>query len=258
MDVITSEKSGHVLTFNEKTHRYYCDDKSIPGVTGTNKQGFPTSVMLIGWQIGQGAKYAIDEVKALIKGKKKLTQKVIKNIIKSSKTASLRVAQVSADIGTVVHDYVYCDAQKLPFDMSIIDNHVDKEKINKCLKSYYDWKATVNDEVESAEQIVASVKHWYAGKYDRVAIRDGKRILQDFKTSSYFFIDQFIQLSAYKMAIEEWLGLKIDGLEVIRFGKDGSFDTKMIEAEKIPFYEEQFIRNLKTSQFRKTYEKDYK
>lgn len=256
IEIQRSESNGHVLTFNDGNHRYSLNGKPVTSVTTVNKQGYPESPRLTSWKIGQGAAFAIREIRAFIKKKTKLTVKLLADLIKRSKTAYVKPAEAAANIGSIVHDYAHAYEHKLSFDMERVNQHPDKEKIQKCISQFLNWVVSNQDEIIKSEEIVASTKYWYAGKFDRLAIRKGVVVLTDYKTSSGIFIDQFIQLAGYTLAIEEWMGIKVDVIEIVRFGKDGSFETKPeLEEVKIQELKDQFIRNLQTAKFRKENDK---
>ncbi len=264
MDVITSERNGHVLTFNEKSHRYTLDEKPITGVTTKNKQGYPESFFLTNWKIGQGAIFVASKLLTFYKwGFRKQpkeffkpTVKQIEWVVKKAKRAFMRKSQEAANIGSIVHDYANAFERQVQFDMKVIETHVDRKKIEKCLKKFVAWKAKNKDEMVALETIVASPTYWFAGKFDRLTRRNGLVILSDFKTSSFIYIDQFVQLAGYAIAIKEWLGIDVNGIEIVRFGKDGSFENKLVtNVAEITEYMNQFLRNCYTAQFRKQYEK---
>ncbi len=263
MDLIRSEKNGHVLTFNEKSHRYTLDEKPAKGVTTINKQGYPESFFLTNWKIGQGALFVAKKLLTFYKWKfrkkpKKFLKPMVKQlewIVKKSKRSYMRTSKKAADIGSIVHDYVNAFERQVQFDMNIIERHVDRVKIEMCLKKFVAWKSKNKDEMVASEEIVASPTYWYAGKFDRLSRRNGLVILSDFKTSSGIYTEMFIQLAGYAIAIKEWLGIDVNGIEIVRFGKDGVFETRLVtDVAEITDYMDQYIRNLSTCNFRKKYE----
>lgn len=258
--IITSLNGDNVLTYKDSSHRYSLNKKPIRSVTGIGKQGYPESHILTGWKIGQGAEYAIKEyaklADELCEAKKHPTKKQIDEIIKSSKTAFMVRSQAAADVGSAVHDRMYeldCgNPETMPED-------VDITLFNKCIKAAMPWRKEVeDDEIIALEEIVASVVRWYAGKFDRLSRRKGKVILTDYKTSSGIFVDMFLQLALYRQAIQEWLGITVDAVEIVRFGKDGAFEHKLVDDPvELKAYEDQANRNILTCKFRKEYESRY-
>lgn len=263
MDLIRSERNGHVLEFNENTHRYTLDGKSISGVTTINKQGYPESPFLSSWKIGQGSMYVIHKLLVFYQWRLRHKQnkffkpkaELLEYLIKKSKTAYMRKSKEAADIGSIVHDYANAFERHVQFDMKVIEQHVDRKKIERCLNKFLSWKSKNKDRMLASEDIVASPTYWFAGKFDRLAERDGLVILSDFKTSSGIYTEQFVQMAGYAIAIKEWLGIDVNGIEIVRFGKDGSFGTKLVtDYNEITDYMNQFVRNCQTSQFIKKYE----
>lgn len=262
-DIIIAKKGNFTLTFNEKNHRYKLNDKPITGVTTINHNGYPVGMPLINWMIKQGVMFALHKILVFYRWKFRKSPKTfikplvkqIEWITKKASQAHRRKSKEAADIGSIVHDYVYHYEHKMPFDMSRIDNHPDKDKINRCLKSFLKWKSSNKDELIMAEEIVCSPTYWFAGKFDKLVRRNNMTILLDYKTSSGIYPEQFIQLGGYTKAIDEWLNIIVDGIEIVRFGKDGSFETKLVtDLLEIRNYREQFLRNVATAEFRKKYE----
>jgi hypothetical protein len=128
-----------------------------------------------------------------------------------------------------------------------------KDKLLNGIGKFKTWKEGNKDELIASESLIASPTHLFCGKFDRLARRNGRLILDDFKTSNSIYLDHFIQLGAYSIAIREWLGMNVEGLEILRFGKDdGEFETLLIDDPKeIKMFEEQAIRCRQTYEFRK-------
>jgi hypothetical protein len=65
-----------------------------------------------------------------------------------------------------------------------------------------------------------------------------------------------IQLALYALLIKEWFNIKVDAIEVVRFGKeDGEFETKLIsDPIQLKDLQEQAIRNISTVKFLKRWE----
>jgi len=239
-EILTSQHNGHLLEFNERTHIYRLDGIIRPGVTTVNKGGYPESEALIRWRIKQG----IGEYETKAK------------------------ATEAANIGTLVHEYAYLLDMGMPTDdvQERIRKHKDADKINGCVDHLMSWRATNQDRVIAAENIIAGYdkggddeeeQEWFCGKFDRLASRDGLVVLSDYKTSSGIFVEQFVQLAAYAIAIKYWMGITVDALEIVRFGKkDNAFETKLEKSQAvIGELKRQFRRNLRTYYFRKRFEK---
>ncbi len=263
--VLVSESydGKHKIQFKESSHRYkwVCTchlKKPSVGVTTFTKGGYPTSMGLINWMKSQSAEYVI---KWFTKrgNTDPLTEEEFKQVLKDAKLADRDVSQEAADIGTLVHDFAYLtelnradEAQNLYNQILALPKEAS-EKIVNGINKFKDWKKKTPDILKLSETLVASPLCSFCGKFDRLAERKGKLILGDFKTSKSIYLDQFIQLASYRMAIREWLGLTVDGLEVLRFGKDdGDFETLLVDdPAELRMFEAQAIRCRETHTFRK-------
>lgn len=252
----TSKDGLHDVHFDEEAHLYELDGKPVPGVTTFIKAGWPESPYLTGWKIGEGAKYAIQELIAASRRLDPLTEELIDGIVKRSKNAYLVSSRAAASVGTVVHDYAYANENGQEFDEKKILEHPNAVKVLACIAKFKEWKEFNRDTIVACEAVVGSSRYSYGGKFDRLATRNGLLVLSDFKTSSGIFGDFWLQLAAYKIAIEEWIGKTVDALEIIRFGKtDGAFETKLIDdKDQIREFEMQTLRNRETYEFRKQHD----
>jgi len=282
-----SRKDNHLLVFDEEKHRYTLDGNRVPGVTTFGKGGYPTSEQLIKWQIGEGSKYTARLIQRLRKNypARVVEGELLARIIKKSKKASAKVAKRAADIGTIVHDYAYfTEIGKVNDAMVVLSKaklHRDWDKIRNGIKKYEGWHEQNKGQTVLLEAIVARVCPYraisqeneglctcYAGKFDHLSLRNGMLILSDYKTSNGIYVDQFIQLASYAIAIEGWLDkwleqyglpLKIGGLEVLRFGKENGDDFHpflITNADEIRQLKNQAIRCRQTYRFRLTWEND--
>lgn len=258
MLVSKSHDGKHTIQFNEASHRYKLDGKACTGVTTFIKAGYPTSMGLIQWMKGQSINYTFDWF--LNRGNTQgITEEDRKELFKAAKAADQKPSQEAADIGTLIHDYAYLsELGKIQDATSLYDQMMQlplesKDKLLNGINKFKKWKEEVKDELVKSEELIASPTHLFCGKFDRLARRDGRLILGDFKTSNSIYLEHFIQLAAYRVAIREWFGLEVDSLEVLRFGKDdGEFETMLIDkSEEIKMFEDQAIRCRQTYEFRK-------
>lgn len=264
--VLTSKSfdGKHELVFNEASHRYKLDGKAVTGVTTFQKNGYPTSMGLISWYKAQTGLAVLNAL--TVPGKDglvpregffPLSKERCEEIIKEAKNADRAVSQEAADIGTICHAYAELySVGKINEANAILQEVKDVPTfhlIKSCVDKYIEWEKTNKGILVHAEAIVASPKYLFSGKFDRLDRVGKKLILRDYKTSKDIFLDQYIQLAAYAIAIKEWLGLNVEGLEVLRFGKDdGAFETLLIDDPKeILMFKAQAIRCYDTHMFRK-------
>lgn len=255
--LVQSESKGHFLTFNTDEHLYQLDGKLVPGVTGILHKGLPTSPHLMTWMSKTAGWYVVDQLKQFPEQVNRLPNYLLDEIVKKSTQAGKAKAKEAADIGSIVHDVAEKLEAGIKCDMSFINSHPEKEKIFNCLDRFYEWQVENNDEIIGHEEIIASVDHRFAGKFDRLSRRKSRIILSDYKTSGSIYVSHFIQLAAYALALEEWKGIKIDGLEILRFGKgDAAFETQIITGpKKIQALKDQFVRCRQTYEFMEAFDK---
>jgi len=209
------------IIFNDAPNakqRYILNSIPVVGVTTAIKAGYPTSEALVNWKSGQAAEYAWNQ--APVRKPEEGDQ-----VIKEAKLAWKKEAEEAAGIGVVVHLYAELSSKnKRNEAIESLTKYKDSLQWNEIVNACYkvdDFTKQNKDEILFTEQIVGSTQHKFAGRFDRLVKRDGKVIISDYKTSKSFYIDQFIQDALYSIAIKEWLGLKVEGFEVIRFGKEG-------------------------------------
>lgn len=228
----SSTSDANVLEFDDVKHKYWLNGDTIPGSTTVIKAGYPKSEALVKWMIKQG----IEEYETGTKLKK------------------------AADIGSFVHKFAYLTelnkTEELKDLQTIINTQKDRKQIRNGIGLFQAWRSTEGGQNKYAEQIICSPSLKVAGTFDRLDEVGGKIRLRDYKTSSGIYIDQFIQLGGYALQLKEWFGIKVDELEVVRFGKtDAKVETKLID-DKIVIrdLQDQFERCVKTYYFRKKYE----
>jgi len=254
--VIESKSGAHILTFDDIKHFYSLDGSPVESVTTVIKGGSPESPQLSSWKVKEGSKYTIEQLKLCPEPAIKLPQYLLDEVISKSTQASRRTAQKAANIGSLVHEYAETIESKRSFDLSIVEQHPDRDKIESCISKFKEWKVQNEDTIINHEDIIASIANRYAGRFDRLAKRRSSIVLSDFKTSSGIYVDQFVQLAAYVIAIKEWLNIDVNAIEIVRFGKEnGDFETKLVSNPgEIQEYKEQFLRNLATYKFIKKHE----
>jgi len=262
--LIKSEHNDHLLEHDEEKHLYSLDGKPLTGVTTILSIGYPKSKHLIDWQVKEGAKYVIDCLSGAV-----LDSALVKQLIDASPDAYKIALEAAGDIGTIVHDYAYHYEAKKPFRLKEHLEQLTSEQrkaVFTALRQFKEWQSKLDDEVLLLEELVCSPKYIFAGRFDRLAKRNGVITLSDYKTSSGFFITQFIQLAAYCIAIEEWLGIVVEDIEIVRFDKKtGKLSTRNLTQLSntlgiknktcMKLLKEQFVRCLETANFKQKYDK---
>ena len=250
--VSRSFDNKHVIEFNEGSHRYKLDGKQACGVTTFIKGGYPTSQGLISWQKGQALEHlwnaTVNQTVAL---------ETKPELFKAAKAADRAVSQEAADIGSIIHEFCFLfetGGDKDGLSKTVADLPEEpRQKIYNGIEKFKSWRSTTDDRLHSVEALVASPAHLFCGKFDKLAYRSGKLILSDYKSSKSIYLDMFVQLGAYAIAIQEWLGLRVEGLEILRFGKeDGEFETMLVDDPiEVLTFKKQAVRCRETYEFTK-------
>jgi hypothetical protein len=249
--------AGNELTFDEVTHRYRLNGKPVPGVTTLIKSTYPEGFHLGVWKIKQASSWVIEQLLRDTRDIHFISDEELDQLIKSSTTAWKKKAELAADIGKLAHAYAE-EYEKRGFISDELREKIigsaNLKKLLNCIKQFRRWENKVKDEIVGSECIAASPSLHVAGMYDRLAVRNGRLVLSDFKTSGAIYAEYFIQLAGYALLIEEWESKKVDEIEVLRFGKESDeFEVKSLTDFKE--YTEQFKRLVATYKFKKEYHK---
>ena len=101
----------------------------------------------------------------------------------------------------------------------------DAQKIQNGINGLVAWLKDQNIEIIKSENIVYSRKYGYVGRYDAIAIKDGKHYMMDYKTGSGIYNEHYYQTSAYLKAFEEENSTyKLDGCIIVNIIKEDKED----------------------------------
>lgn len=141
-------------------------------------------------------------------------------LIDECKRAAKDKSEAAKEAGTLVHDWIdaYVKAKIAGTDLpEATPGHPEAQK--SC-EAFIAWERQAKPTWIEADCVVGSATHEFGGRFDALAEIDGKKVLIDFKTSSQFSDDYFIQLAGYQLALEE-MGEKVDTRLLLRLPKDG-------------------------------------
>ncbi len=295
--ITSAEHNGHYLSFYEspKLHKYTFDGFNVPGCSTFPKGGYPASEGLTSWMIGRAADAAVrlgwkeyEDTRDNVFGTPPISEDRIEELVKEAKKKPDEEADAAGDVGTILHSYAYLtEVGKSGEALSLLrtnKGHPDFERIKLCVDQFDAWykQDGYADTVVAAEAIVAlpCSHHWteadkadtkvrlnianspyclcFAGKFDRLVQRGSRLILSDFKTASGIYHDTPMQLVAYKMAVEYWLGGEIDGIEILNFSKKtGKFTTVLMDDKaELRDMEAQVMRCRETFAFKRHWSAD--
>jgi hypothetical protein len=216
------------LEFNEDKHLYFIVQADgtrtrIPSVTGMTKMiDNGKSDMLMGWAVKKAVEYlrerfpvgeALDEIQ-LIK------------LLTSAKKAHKDFKEEAGAIGTLVHGYVEKHIKR------ILDGGKGKAPKKPVhpgalngANAFHAWEANNKVEYVFSERKLASIKHWYAGTLDILAVVNGKLTIVDLKTSSGVRDEYFIQTAGYNLAVEEEFGEAAESRVIVHVDKTNGMVT---------------------------------
>lgn len=229
--LIYSERNGHTLRLNEKSHRYFLkkkDEESFRPLvsTTTYSKFYPQSEQLIKWRIAQG-------LEEYIAGKK---------------------LDKAGDIGTWAHKLI------LQIEQGKTPDIPDIPELQNCIKLFRMWyeKIGKHDEILNQEAIMCDPDLMVAGTLDRLAKRNGKIVLTDYKTAKGIYGSYLFQMASYDQLLKTWFDIVPDVWEIARFGKEDDKPevktwSRTGDRELIQAYIEQTNRNLKSYRFNSVY-----
>lgn len=219
------------LKFDGRKHVYTWEEQQwpdgalkIPGVTKI--LGRLAKEALIPWASGMAADYFRD---SLIAGYEDAdpdqvispTIREILEIHKDAKGAYRRKAAAAADVGKLVHAYAesWLKGNRKPEAPKKKLSDEDQEKYNNGITAFRTWWDSHKIEVYSPERMIFSRRWLYAGTTDFFGKIDGELCDLDFKTSSGLYPEMALQVAAYRIALEEELGIHIPASWLVRFDK---------------------------------------
>lgn len=175
------------LVFNEKTHRYFLDKKSVRGVTGLISGGTAKDA-LIQWAANTVADIVCDHPEDVEemrgKGRDFLYQELRFAPNRLRDAAGVRGSEIHALADPIMHGH----------DVDVPD------RLMPYVTGYIKFLEKWNPQPIFTEAPVANRTHWYAGTADSMVVVDGKVALWDWKTSNGVYGDTCMQAAAYARA----------------------------------------------------------
>lgn len=211
-------KGKVILNFNSFKHRYTVDGETIPSVTKV--LNIIAKPALVSWS----ARMATEHVMGCIEPGVAYDEVQLSTIFEGAKKAHWQKKKDAGDIGMLMHNW--------------IENYINGENpgmpVNEMLKEGVDnflaWVKINDVKFLKAEEPIYSRKFKYAGIMDFICTIDGKLYVGDIKTSKGIYPEYLLQTSAYRYAREEeYPKEEYVGQVIVRVGKDGSFETAIVE-----------------------------
>ena len=195
------------LVYNDKGHKYQVNGSEVMGVTGA--LSVIAKPALMQWAVNEALSY----VRAQVLPGIGYDEIQLNAILTKAKLAHRARKEEAADFGTLVHNW--------------IENYIKGKKpgplvnplLNQAVRIFTNWAEQNKVTFTDSERIIYSKKHNYAGKCDFLCEIEGQKYLGDIKTSNSIYDEYGLQVSAYRLALEEETGVKYDGMMIIRVPK---------------------------------------
>lgn len=154
-----------------------------------------------------------------------------------------------ANVGTLAHAMIIGHLTGNAVDTDEFSKN-DIDRAENAMLSFLEWEKSNKVNVIMAEEPLVSETHQFGGTPDVYGVINGKKVLIDIKTGSGLYPDYLLQVTAYKMLLNEH-GHQVDKAILLRVGREESegFETK--ELTHFEPYERIFknlleIKELKT------------
>ncbi len=132
-------------------------------------------------------------------------------------------------IGSSVHEGVeeYLYSGKLPKFIDLPDDDSleggsPRQRAKNGFEGFKRWFDNAGIRVTHLEIPIANDDYAVAGTLDAMGVRDGKRVLLDWKTSGGVYADYLVQVRAYGWLWESKYWEPVEQYEIVRFSKESS------------------------------------
>ena len=226
------DKSEINLVFDEKDHKYKVGDDIIPSVTKIIDNIVP--VYLTKWAANEGAAWFKRNAQ---RGWNLNDEEDVESIVKGIANAHIVISKTALDIGKVVHQYIEEVIEWSVGELATMPEMPEDESAVNSIQAFGKWVKENEVEWIATEERLYSKKYKYAGTVDAVAMIDDRFSVIDFKTSKQIYKSYKLQVYAYKQAIEEMYGKKVESCWILRFDKTtGKFQAKEIKDDYLPAF----------------------
>lgn len=157
---------------------------------------------------------------------------------KEALSAPYKTSDKAKARGTTIHSIVEA------YKKSGIQITPELEQFKGYAEAFHKWVKDNGVEIVENERTVISKTHGYAGTLDLLVKKNGETWICDVKTGKDIYQEAYLQLSAYKHALEEDSKIKVDRTGVILLQENGNY--KFAEGED---YFEVFMATKKLWEF---------
>ena len=146
----------------------------------------------------------------------------------------------SSIVGTTAHAYCEYTMNKDEELFNQIQNRMDNlsdelyEQTCNAINSFKKWYKKNSHKIEVISTELSMSCDKYGGTTDLVCKYNGNIMLIDYKTSSSFYMSQFLQLAAYAKMYKTIYGIEIKDIAVLRLDKKYGDEAEFLRLSKLP------------------------
>jgi hypothetical protein len=141
-----------------------------------------------------------------------------------------------ANVGTLAHEMIQCHFTGKELDTNEYSKN-DIDRAENAMISFLNWVDTMK--IKPIFNEAKLNNNLFGGTVDMYAEIDGKKVLVDFKTGSGIYEEYLIQLSGYKILLEE-NGHRVDQAMIVRVGRDEEEGFEVKSLSDLTKYEQIF------------------
>lgn len=238
------------VRYDDKSHKYWIDGVEVPSVSTILDETLPKPALTWwGFRVGMAAvvqfcklgkiswpglcSLDFDEVKNNTPSqpyylptdkRRRKPRTLVEHLAILTRLHPNAIRDDAGDRGTSIHEALVQLGMGIIPDVWGVDSPFPPED-RPAVAGLIRWYMDQEPEFVHQEQIVASKKHGYAGRFDLIIRRpNGKLAMVDLKTSKSVYADShFRQLKGYEIAWLENGGEPVDELVVLHVGHDGEY-----------------------------------
>jgi len=219
------------LDFDPVKHRYYINGKVASGVT--TALSIIDKSYLKHWAVNKAVEYVKENLEPGVA----LDELEIQKLLKGAKDAHTNFTGAAADMGTYIHNWIE------DFVLGKNPDLPTNPRLKDVIHEFLQWWKTKDIEVLKAERMLCSPKYMLAGTPDLICKVDGKLTIMDWKTGSGIYPEQFLQLAAYALMLEEeYPEQKVEQLYIVNASIRNMFKTE--NRDEVDFFKQTYLKAL--------------
>ncbi|HEY4452357.1 MAG TPA: PD-(D/E)XK nuclease family protein [Solirubrobacteraceae bacterium] len=236
-----TEYPAFTVEYMPNSHRYALirGQERIPAISVTSALKVIDKPALLGWAERCGVEGALrlERAGSLIypDGGRVAVEDAISMVRQTGQGADAR-RDAGGERGNAIHE-----ALRLYNELGDVPKLGDFDpEVRGYVQGLCRWLLASRPEPILVEQVVGSMTHGYAGRFDLLADIDGQKVLVDLKTAARTYVEQHLQIAAYMHALVECHGgedseVYADKGLILLVGADGTFAAHDCRADAKDF-----------------------